>query len=55
MLRRESVFRSFWVAEAGAVGWFLVQALRLLPGALYAHISSADIVLRLGDPGQRPQ
>ncbi len=51
MLRRESVFRFSWVVEAGAVGWFLVQALRLLPGALYSHISSADIVLRLGDPG----
>ena len=51
MLRRETFWRVTWLLEAGAVGWFFVQALRLLFGALYAHVSSADIVLRLGDPG----
>lgn len=40
---------SWWV-EAGAVGWFFAQALRFLLGGLYAHVSSADIVLRLGMP-----
>jgi hypothetical protein len=35
--------------EAAAVGWFFVQALRYLLGMLYAHVSSADIVLRLGE------
>lgn len=52
MLRRESLWRFSWVAEVGAVSWFFLQALRYLLGALYAHVSSADIVLRLGDPGE---
>lgn len=51
MLRREAFWRATWIVEAAAVGWFFVQALRYLLGMLYAHVSSADIVLRLGDPG----
>ena len=51
MLRREAFWRATWIVEAAAVGWFFIQALRYLFGTLYAHVSSADIVLRLGDPG----
>lgn len=52
MHRRESFWQATWVVEATFVGWFFVQALRLLFGALYAHVSSADIVLRLGIPAE---
>ncbi|NPV66773.1 MAG: hypothetical protein HPY64_06475 [Anaerolineae bacterium] len=48
MGRREAFWRAGWLVEAGLVGWFFIQALRFLLGALYAHVSSADIVLRLG-------
>ncbi len=51
MHRRESLWQFTWVVEAALIGWFFVQALRYLPGTLYAHVSSADMVLRLGVPG----
>ncbi len=48
MRQREAFWRAIWLVEAGLVGWFFIQALRFLLGTLYAHVSSADIVLRLG-------
>lgn len=48
MQRRESFGRILWAVEAGLVSWFFFQALRYLLGGLYAHVSSASIVLRLG-------
>ncbi|MBN1965806.1 MAG: endonuclease/exonuclease/phosphatase family protein [Anaerolineae bacterium] len=50
-MRRETTGRVLWLIEVGAIGWFFIQAVRLLLGVIYAHVSSADIVLRLGDPG----
>ncbi len=50
MQRRETFMRGLGIVETGLVGWFFMQALRFLLGTLYAHASSADIVLRLGMP-----
>ncbi|MBN2471671.1 MAG: endonuclease/exonuclease/phosphatase family protein [Anaerolineae bacterium] len=52
MNRRESFWQMAWGVEAALVGWFFVQAVRFLLGTLYAHVSSADIVLRLGVPAE---
>lgn len=55
MHRRESFWQVLWVVEATLVGWFFIQSLRMLLGTLYAHVSSADIVLRLGMPDESVQ
>ncbi len=52
MNRRESIWQMVWGIEAALVGWFFVQAVRFLLGTLYAHVSGADIVLRLGVPSE---
>jgi endonuclease/exonuclease/phosphatase family metal-dependent hydrolase len=52
MQRRGTFWQATWLIEAGAVGWFFLQALRFLLGVIYAHVSSADIVLRLGMPDE---
>jgi endonuclease/exonuclease/phosphatase family metal-dependent hydrolase len=41
----------FRLVEAGAVGLFLIQAVRFLFTILYAHISSASFVLAVPNPG----
>ncbi|MCZ7542734.1 MAG: hypothetical protein M5R40_03990 [Anaerolineae bacterium] len=37
----------FRFLEAGAVGWFLIQAARFLVASLFAHASGVEVGVRL--------
>lgn len=44
---RKGLNAFFWFVEAGAVGWFFIQAARFLVAGLFAHASGAEVGARL--------